>query len=147
MKLHVLWVTAMLLMGVVACDSGPRSPVGFRLPEGNIERGKVAFLELRCYGCHRVAGIELPPLTGDLAKPVALGGEVFRGVTDGYLVTSIIHPSYRLARGYSKGQIAMSEGASRMPNHGNSMTVHQLVDLVAFLQSRYSVVPAPQPVF
>ena len=72
MKLHVLWVTAMLLMGVVACDSGPRSPVGFRLPEGNIERGKVAFLELRCYGCHRVAGIELPPLTGDLPKPVAL---------------------------------------------------------------------------
>lgn len=147
MKRHLLWVTTVLLMGVVACDSGPRSPVGFRLPEGNIERGKAAFLELRCYSCHRLTGVELPPLTEDLAKPVTLGGVVFREVTDGYLVTSIIHPSYRLARGYSKVRIAVSEGVSRMPNHGNSMTVHQLVDLVAFLQSRYRVVPAPQAVF
>lgn len=93
MKCHLLWVSTVLLMGVVACDSGPRSPVGFRLPEGNIERGKAAFLELRCYSCHRLTGVELPPLTEDLAKPVTLGGVVFREVTDGYLVTSIIHPS------------------------------------------------------
>ncbi len=147
MKRYILLVTAIFLSGIVACDSGPRSPVGFRLPEGDIERGKTAFLELQCYGCHRVAGVELPPVTQDLAKPVALGGDVFRGVTDGYLVTSIIHPSYRLARGYSRKQIAMDEGVSRMPNHGNSMTVHQMIDLVAFLQSRYTVVPPRQPVF
>jgi mono/diheme cytochrome c family protein len=147
MKRYILLVTAIFLSGVVACDSGPRSPVGFRLPEGDIERGKAAFLELQCYGCHRVAGVALPPPTEDLAKPVALGGEIFRGVTDGYLVTSIVHPSYRLARGYSRKQIAMGEGVSRMPNHGNSMTVHQMIDLVAFLQSRYTVVPPRQPVF
>ena len=58
-------------------------------------------------------------------------------MTDGYLVTSIIYPSYQLAS-YPKEQIT-ANGESRMPHYADKMTVRQLTDIVAFLQSRYVV--------
>ncbi len=61
MKNYSAPAAAVLLCGLFACDSGPRSPVGFRLPEGDIEQGRTAFLELQCNGCHSVAGEDLPP--------------------------------------------------------------------------------------
>ncbi len=147
MKNHLLLVTIVFVSGFVACDSGPRSPIGFRLPEGDIEQGKAAFLELQCHTCHQVAGLDLPAPTAEPPVPVVLGGEVFEVRTDGYLLTSIIHPSHKIAQGYHKEQMTTSTGESRMPDHSDVMTVRQLIDLVAFLQSTYNVIPPPQPVF
>ncbi len=74
-----LLVTPILVSALVACDSGPRSPAGFRLPEGDVEQGKAAFLELECYCCHRVDGVkDLPSPTVDPPVPVVLGGVVPR---------------------------------------------------------------------
>ena len=67
--------------------------------------------------------------------PVVLGGLTTREMNDGYLVTSIINPSYRLAP-QPKEAIAVA-GRSRMPEYADKLTVRQLTDLVAFLQSRY----------
>ncbi len=147
MKNYSALAAAVLLCGLIACDSGPRSSVGFRLPEGDIEQGRAAFLELQCNGCHSVAGEDLPPPTVAPLPSVSvvLGGRVFEIRTDGYLVTSIIHPSLKLAGGYSKAQITTSTGESRMPDYSDVMTVLQLTDLVAFLQSQYKVVPPPLP--
>jgi L-cysteine S-thiosulfotransferase len=129
---------ALLLAGAVACDSGRHSSAGFRLPaDGNIERGKAAFVALGCASCHQVPGTDLPRPTIQPPVPVALGGERSNELTDGYLVTSIICPSYRLAH-YPKNQIT-SGGKSRMPDYEDRITVRQLTDLVAFLQSRYTV--------
>ena len=146
MKYSIALLTTVILYGLIACDSGPRSPVGFLLPEGDVEQGKAAFLELQCNGCHTVDGVDLPP---PLVIPtpfasVVLGGQVFEIRTDGYLVTSIIHSSHKLARGLNKEQITTSTGASRMPDYSDITTIQQLIDMVAFLQSRYSVVPPPQ---
>jgi len=60
--------------------------------------------------------------------------------TDGRFVTSIINPSHKLAPGYPKERI-VSGGISRMADYNDVMTVRQLVDLVAFLHSRYEFVP------
>ncbi len=60
MKYSTALLTAVILFGLIACDSGPRSPVGFLLPGGNIEAGKAAFLELQCNSCHTVDGVDLP---------------------------------------------------------------------------------------
>jgi hypothetical protein len=60
-------------------------------------------------------------------------------------LTSIIYPSYpsyELAP-YPKDQIS-SGGQSRMPHSSDRMTVRQLTDIVAFLQSRYLVPPMPK---
>lgn len=141
MKIIVTWAAAIMLLAGPSCSSGRHSPVGFRLPEnGDVARGRVAFAELGCNGCHRVVGEDFPAPTVDPPVPVALGGTVHAVRTDGYLVTSMINPSHKLA-GYPKDRVS-TEGRSRMPAETQDMTVRQLVDLVAYLQSRYKVVPA-----
>ena len=127
---------------MVACDAGPKSSLGFRLPEGNIEKGKATFQELKCHLCHTVAGTELPP--PDVPPPVMvnLGGQVRNVRTYGELVTSIINPSHRLAKGY-KSDLIEADGKSRMTDYTQFMTVRQMIDLVAFLQSRYEVILPP----
>ena len=146
MKYSIALLTTVILYGLIACDSGPRSPVGFLLPEGEVELGKAAFVELECNSCHSVDGVDLPPptLIPLPSASVVLGGQVFEIRTDGYLVTSIINPSHKLASGLDKEEITTSTGESRMPDYSDIMTVRQLIDLVAFLQSRYTVVPVPQ---
>ena len=142
-----IFLTLAVFLGVIACDSGPRSPVGFRLPDGNVEDGQAAFVELQCSNCHTVAEVDLPSPGQDLVRPVALGGEVYEVRTDGYLITSIINTSHRLAEGYRKAEVTTEDGQSLMPNQGKIMTVTQLIDLVAFLQSTYEVIPPPRPIF
>lgn len=135
---RVLIITALLSAGT-ACDSGRHSSAGFRLPpSADAERGKVAFVELGCPSCHRVSGMDLPQPTVQPAVPVVLGGEVDKKLSDAYLLTAMIYPSHRLAPGAPKDQIATG-GVSRMPDYTDKMTVRQAVDVVAFLQSRYTV--------
>ena len=127
-----------LMLGAVACESGRHAAAGFRLPaDGNVDRGKAAFVALECHRCHEVSGVELPPPTVQPPVPVVLGGLVVNEITDGYLTTSIINPSYKLAD-YRK-ELITAGGKSRMPEYADRMTVRQLTDLVAFLQSRYTV--------
>ena len=136
----------LLLGGVVACDTGRHSSAGFRLPlDGDVENGKASFVALGCYQCHQVSGVNLPKPAVQAPVMVALGGQVPTEVTDGYLVTSIVNPSYELAP-YPRDLITVG-GKSRMPDYRDRMTVQQLVDTVAFLQSRYTVVPPARPVY
>jgi L-cysteine S-thiosulfotransferase len=133
---------AVLALAGAACNSGRHSAAAFRLPpDGNIERGKAAFVDLGCSSCHEVSGADLPRPTVQPPVPVSLGGAVDSPLSDAYLVTSIIYPSYDLAP-YPKDQIT-SGGQSRMPHYTDRMTVRQLTDIVAFLQSRYFVPRIP----
>lgn len=131
----------LLLLGAtfVGCDSGPKSGRGFTLPDGDSERGKTAFQQFRCHDCHSVTGVELPPPEEPDHPVVNIGGKVTRIKTYGELVTSIINPSHRLARGYSDPQGETKEGESPMKNYNAVMTVDHLIDIVAFLQSRYEL--------
>lgn len=128
------------LLSLSSCAPPERSSSGFRLPEGDVEAGKAAFLELRCNACHQVKGLDLPGPVAEPPVPVTLGGSVDYQPTDGKFVTSIINPSHKLAPGFPKQHIE-SGGISRMADYSDVMTVHQLVDLVAFLHSRYEFVP------
>ncbi|HLA76385.1 MAG TPA: c-type cytochrome [Vicinamibacteria bacterium] len=132
-------VTAALAVAVMACTASPKSAAGFRLPNGDADRGQAAFVGLRCNGCHRVAGLDLGQPTAVPSVPVVLGGEVPHVKTDGELVTSIIAPSHRVPEDLP-ADLVRRAGGSRMPDYSDVMTVRQMVDLVAFLQSRYRVV-------
>jgi L-cysteine S-thiosulfotransferase len=135
-------VVATLLSVGAGCSPGRYSSAGFRLPaDGNPERGKQAFVQLGCHSCHEVSGSDLPKPSVQPPVPVALGGEVVQRLSDAYLVTSMINPSYELAP-YPKEQIT-SGGVSRMPNYADKMSVRQMVDVVAFLQSKYVVRQMP----
>jgi len=131
-----------MLASALACDSGRKSATGFRLPEGDVERGKAAVLELKCHACHEIAGGEFTEPIADPPVPVRLGGETPYVRTDGQFVSSIINPSHQLAYGFRK-ELVESGGESRMANYNELMTVEQLIDIVVFLQSIYEVKPPP----
>ncbi|HUA59833.1 MAG TPA: cytochrome c [Verrucomicrobiae bacterium] len=138
-----LLIAAALTMVCAACTSNRHSAAAFHLPpDGDIERGRQAFLDLGCNSCHSVAGADLPKPTVQPPVPVSLGGLVDSPLSDAYLATSIIYPSYDLAP-YPKNQVTAG-GKSRMPHYDERMTVRQLADIVTFLQSRYSIVRAPE---
>ncbi len=123
------------------CFNDPESARGFRLPPGDAEQGKLAFADLQCGACHIVQGMDEPPES--MADPrVTLGGDVTRVKTYGELVTSIINPSHKLARGYLEEEVT-ADGESLMATAqlNQVMTVQELVDLVAFLQPLYNVRP------
>lgn len=134
------WIIGGVVVAALAlngCEYGPHSSAGFRLPlTGDADLGKQAFVAHECHSCHRVEGESLP--ASRVSKPVALGGDINRQITDGFLVTSIINPSHVIA-GYTKVDSALSETVVRMPEFRDKMTVAELVDLVAFLQSKYTV--------
>jgi sulfur-oxidizing protein SoxX len=121
-----------------ACGSNPKSASGFRLPDGDAAKGQVLFVELQCNACHTIAGLELaaPLQTGPVA--VVLGGPVARVKTYGDLVSSVINPSHKLISNYSDEDIT-GDGESLMRIYNETMTVQQLIDLVAFLQPQYKV--------
>lgn len=130
--------TASLILIVSAGGSPtPSSGSGFTLPDGDRNRGEQAFVAMNCHHCHTVAATDLP-LVDDREIAVRLGGAVPRVGTYGELVTAIINPSHRLAKGHLTEDVS-EDGASLMKNYNEVLTVNQLIDLVAFLQSRYVI--------
>jgi hypothetical protein len=67
---------------------------------------------------------------------------VYEVVADGELVTSIINPSHRISARYERAAVK-SGSLSRMGDFSEGMSVRDLADLVAYLQSRYIVVAPP----
>jgi len=138
--------TAVMLTG---CDTGPKSSSGFSLPDGDARYGRAVFETLQCNACHIIDGIEQLGSDDKQGISVKLGGEVSSIKTYGELVTSVINPSHRLAKGYPLEEI-QSNGVSKMRNYNDTMTVDQLINLVAFLQSKYELekyLPSNYPMF
>jgi sulfur-oxidizing protein SoxX len=134
---------AIVLLGTsLGCEVGPKSGLGLRLPEGDISKGKTAFTEIGCPQCHKIQSLDLPRPNRDPEITVILGGQVRHIETYGELVTSIINPTHEVSRRAPRvdGKLPRE---SQMENFNDMMTVAQLIDLVAFLQSRYELLPEP----
>jgi len=129
-----LVLATLLSLSSMGCDL-ERSPRGFRLPDGNIDKGKETFVSLQCTSCHTVAGEDFP---APAHLNIPLGGETPRIRTYGELVTSIINPSHIISARYREELREVKE--SPMTNFNDTMTVAQMIDLVAFLQSRYRLI-------
>ncbi len=140
-RITMVLLFSVLMSGMLGCGQGPKSGKGFSLPEGDIERGQEAFVALHCHACHTVAGVELPEVKPEMDIKVRLGGEVAHISTYGELLTSIVNPSHKLASGYKREDVTKDGGESKMTNYNHAMTVQQLIDLIAFLQSRYTLKP------
>jgi hypothetical protein len=138
MKSTYAFIAIATLTLFAGCDTGPKSSKGFTLPDGDAAQGKAEFVAFRCYDCHSIVEVDLPEREESEQTIVALGGEVSRIKTYGELVTSIINPSHRLAKGFAPEEVA-EDGESKMTNYNDAITVSQLIDLVAFLQSHYKL--------
>jgi hypothetical protein len=145
MQRSVIGALAALLWGCQEPDLEieEESARGFVLPEGDADRGREAFVALRCTSCHEVAGLEreLPAPVATPVTGVKLGGLAMREPSDGELVTSIVNPSHRLSPSGEEERITSGDG-SRMANLNRSMSVQDLIDIVAFLHQRYETAEA-----
>ena len=141
-KITLMFVALFIIFVLVGCEGQSK---GFALPPGDKEAGKATFVLLNCNHCHSVKGeIEKLP-DGHSTINYELGGEVTRIRTYGDLVTSIINPSHKLSR--VDESFVTEEGQSKMRRYNDFMTVQELVDLTAYLESTYQLVPPPYTVY
>ena len=103
----------------------------FRLPEGNANAGRRAFADFECYKCHQAPGENFPRSggTGDVGPDLSRMGPLH---PPEYFAEAILNPNAVLTEG--PGFLG-PDGKSRMPSYSESMTLQQLVDLVAYLRT------------
>ena len=134
LSISLLIVFTLILGG---CSEEAKQGRGFRLPDGDIERGKQAFVSLKCNTCHTVSGVDLA--TPETADPhqVPLGGTVHQVKTYGQLVTAIIHPSHDISIDINGNNAPEVDTESPMHDFNSKMSVQEMIDLVTFLHSQY----------
>lgn len=138
-------LAAVMLLLISGCRTYPDEVGSFRFPilSGDIEEGRAAFLRLECNQCHRVNGVDLPAYAGTRPVTVELGGELYFAKTYGDLVTSIINPDHVISERYLEqlpSEVRRRTVSSPMYVK-EDMLVTELIDIVAFLNSRYSLLP------
>lgn len=135
---------AVLVLLTAGCGENLNSASRFRLPRGDPEYGKAAFVALNCTSCHTVAGVaDLPKPTVAPEQVIALGGEVARLRTVGDLLTAIVHPSFSISE-KMKVPAGDEPGKTPMRDVNDRMTVRQMIDLVSFLQPHYTQLPVSE---
>ncbi|HEX9783938.1 MAG TPA: c-type cytochrome [Opitutaceae bacterium] len=135
---------ALAAMLLASCRD-PKSAAGFALPDGDIEQGRAAFARLNCTSCHVIVGETFPEVPAGGMITIPLSGEVNRVRTYGQLVTSIVNPQHIVSSQY-EDKYTDAEGRSLMPDFNKTMTVDEMVNLVAYLQSHYKL-KVPDPAF
>ena len=104
----------------------------FAVPAGDPKAGREMFGKLECYKCHEVKGEQFPHAPrepGDVGP--ALTGMGPHHPAE-YLAESLLNPNAVIVVG--EGHTG-PDGLSRMPDYNDSLTVKQLIDLVAYLKS------------
>lgn len=141
MRLKSMLMVLVVPSLVAGCATG--TLFGFPVDQGDIAAGRQAFIDHRCHQCHSIADERLPPLAGADRPILELGGptSIVRSYAD--LTTSIINPNHAISERYRDQQLVLNtqiplESPMPRPNL-DTMTVRQLIDIVAFLDSKYEL--------
>ena len=112
-------------------DHGTPAGLRFAWPAGDPARGRGLFAKYECYSCHEVRGepFAVPHDAGNVGPELAAMGPAHESE---YFVEAIINPNAVVEGG--KGYEAM-DGSSKMPSFNDTLTVQELVDLVAYLRA------------
>jgi L-cysteine S-thiosulfotransferase len=143
-RLRGVQIEAVLVLAALSAGCAYDPSFGFPIQEGDIGAGRQAFIDHQCHQCHGVAGVRLPALSGASPPIFELGGETTTIKSYAELMTGIINPNHFISEGFRDQQLRLNAGLpleSPMPlPHIDNMTVRQLIDLVAFLDSRYILI-------
>jgi mono/diheme cytochrome c family protein len=94
--------------------------------------GRKVFVALECFACHEVRGEQFPsPAKATRGPGPALTGMGTHHPPE-YFAESILNPNRVIVTG---PEYTGADGRSRMPDYSESLTVRQLIDLVAYLKS------------
>lgn len=121
-------VASAMLVIATGCDG---TGGGFYLPAGDAAAGREAVQAMQCFVCHEIVGSDFPAPHARPPVMVSLGAEKARRTRE-RLAESIIAPSHRVPEGFTG---VTSGGTSRMGEYSEVMTIKQLIDIVAYLQS------------
>jgi len=103
----------------------------FTWPKGDPAKGRAVFAKLECYSCHEVRGEKFPaPKEREKVGPELSAMGPLHEVD--YFAEAIINASAVIETG--KGYQA-ADGSSKMPSFNDSLSVQELIDLVAFLRA------------
>jgi L-cysteine S-thiosulfotransferase len=104
----------------------------FLMPPGDAAEGRQVFVSLECFACHEVKGERFPQTSttprGAGPELTGMGGHH----PAEYFAESIINPNRVIVQG--EGYTG-ADGLSKMPSYADTMTIKQLVDVVAYLKS------------
>ncbi|PYM15449.1 MAG: hypothetical protein DMD81_14955 [Candidatus Rokuibacteriota bacterium] len=109
-------------------SGGVPSGWSFAAPAGDEDRGRDVFTKLECFACHRVDGAAFPPPSRPGPDLTTVGAHH----PTGYLVESIMNPNAVIVDGPG---YTGPDGRSIMPDYRDSLTIADLIDLVAYLES------------
>ena len=105
----------------------------FTLPSGgDAAKGQKLFAELECFKCHARQGAAAPPSGADRNVGPDLSSMGGHHPAE-YFAESIIAPNHVIVEG--PGWVG-PDGRSIMPSYADSLSVTQLLDLVAFIKSQ-----------
>ena len=88
------------------------------------------FVKLECYACHEVKGQTFPGVKDSASIGPELS-EMGAHHEPEFFAEAIVNPNAVI----DEPQWRAPDGTSRMPSFNDSLTVEELVDLVAFLKS------------
>jgi len=101
------------------------------LPEGDAKAGRTAFVSLKCVACHRVYNDSLPKPFAETEGPIL--GLLQIDYSPSEMIIEIVNPSHSI--GNNLGGNDVNGKVSRMGDFMDSMTVRQLINISAYLQS------------
>lgn len=123
-------------------QTGLATPKGWRftLPPGNPRAGRQVFADFECFKCHEVTGEDFPAPKaeqGDVGSPLSGMGGMHPAE---YFAEAMIDPNASVVwrikhhKSENKGYLG-PDGTSKMPSYNDTMTIQQLIDLVAYMKS------------
>jgi mono/diheme cytochrome c family protein len=112
----------------------------FAFPDGDPRAGRAVFEKLECYKCHAIRGESFPnaPREPGDSGPELTGMGANHPVE--YLAESVLSPNAVIVTG--PGHTG-PDGLSVMPDYRDTLTVGELVDLVAYLRALAPPAAAP----
>lgn len=112
----------------------------FLMPPGDPAEGRKVFATMECYACHEVKGEDFPRETkterGVGPELTGMGGHH----PAEYFAESIVNPNRVIVQGAG---YTGADGLSKMPSYADTMTIKQLIDVVAYLTSLTGGEPMP----
>lgn len=102
----------------------------FTLPKGNPAKGREVFEKLECYSCHQVAGERFPTPTDTEKIGPELASMAGHHPPE-FFAESIVNPGAVVDNRAWRAP----DGSSKMPSYNDTMTVQDLIDVVAYLKA------------
>jgi len=110
-------------------------------PPGNADRGESLFTDRLCFRCHTVERTKLPEFDIPAKLKLHLGGVNYQAWDRDAYAKAIMDPEHFVAPEYQALMKQASDPSaaneSPMPNFNRTLTVADLIDLAAFLESKF----------